>query len=111
MLGLSFFPVIGSWFNTLLVNAKAKPSLKFGRVHFTSMLVFQVSFIMWSVASDCIFPVSHAVLTVVFLGSFLVHWMISAFICIAKWGFQDAEAKLTFAVAVGAVLIMTLGSI
>lgn len=111
MLGFSFFPIIGSWFNTLLVNSKAKPTVRIGMAHFTSMFVFQCSYIAWSMANDCIFPVSHAILTVVFLGSFLVHWIISAFICIAKWGFEDTEAKVTLSIAVGAVVIMTLGSI
>lgn len=111
MLGFGFFPIIGTWVNTMMINELAQPRAWIGYAHYASMLVFQISFIIWSIASDCIFPVTHAVLTVVFLGAFLGHWVITAMICVAKWGFDSLEASITFFVAVSAIVIITGGAI
>merc|ERR1712046_261864 len=75
------------------------------------MVIFQVSYILWGIASDCIFPTSHAILTVVFLGAFLFHWVITSFICIAHWGLNSVESKVTLYVSIFAIVVMTLGAI
>jgi len=111
MLGLGFFPLLGTWKNTMLINRLAKPSWFFERVHNWSMLVFQVSYVMWGIASDCIFPTTHAVLTVMFLGAFLVHWVITALICIAGMGIANIESAVTTYVATTASGIIVLGAI
>merc|ERR1739848_347914 len=111
MLGLGFFPLLGTWENTKLVNILARPSPMVGRIHMWSMLLFQLSYVLWGIASDCIFPLAHAVLTVAFLGSFLWHWIVTAFICIAHWGINSVESIVTLHVAVSAVSVISLGAI
>mmetsp|Transcript_19687 Transcript_19687/g.42861 ORF Transcript_19687/g.42861 Transcript_19687/m.42861 type:complete len:348 (-) Transcript_19687:104-1147(-) len=111
MLGLGFFPLIGAWINTGIINKKARPHWLIGAAHHGSMMIFQVSYIMWGVCSACIFPTSHSVLTVVFLGTYVVHWVITAIICCATWGFDALEARVTFVVAIFSITIMGLGSI
>ena len=58
-------------------------------LHFKSMLVFQLSYIAWGMASACIFPTAHATLTVVFLGAFLFHWVVSAKIVMESVSAED----------------------
>jgi len=111
MLGLGFFPLLGTWKNTMLINRLAKPSWFFERVHNWSMLVFQIAYVLWGIASDCIFPTAHAVLTVAFLGGFLFHWVITALICIACMGIANIESVVTTYVACTASGIITLGAI
>jgi len=111
MLGLGFFPLLGTWKNTMLINRLAKPSWFFERVHNWSMLIFQISYVMWGIASDCIFPTTHAVLTVAFLGAFLVHWVITALICIAGMGIANIESAVTSYVACTATGVIALGAI
>lgn len=110
MLGLGFFPLLGTWQNTKVINAKAKPGRCVGAMHFFSMFVFQMCYIFWGMASDCIFPTAHAVLTVAFLGGFLVHWLITAHICIVHWGLGALEARITFAVALFSIAIISAGA-
>jgi len=111
LLGLGFFPLLGTWKNTMLVNRLAQPSWLFGRLHNWSMLVFQISYVCWGIASDCIFPATHAVLTVAFLGAFLVHWVITAIICVAGMGTRNLEFLVTMYVASAAVSIIALGAV
>lgn len=111
MLGLGFFPLLGTWRNTQIINAKAKPSKRVGLMHIWSMVIFQFSYIAWGIASCCIFPTAHALLTVAFLGSFFIHWVITAFICFAHWGLKSVESKITLFVAVFSVVVMTFGAI
>jgi len=111
MLGLGFFPLLGTWRNTMMINQLAKPSRWIEKVHLYSMGVFQISYLFWGIASDCIFPTAHAILTVLFLGAFLVHWLITALICIACMGLGNIESIVTLYVACGAVGIITLGAI
>jgi len=111
MLGLGFFPLLGTWVNTMMVNDLAQPTYLIGMIHFFSMVVFQSSYILWSIASDCIFPTAHAILTVLFLGAFLAHWVCTAGICLAKWGLTSWEARVTLFVAIGAITVITLGAI
>lgn len=111
MLGLGFFPLLGTWRNTMIVNQLAKPGKLVESIHMYSMVVFQFSYVLWGIASDCIFPTSHAVLTVAFLGAFLVHWVITAFICIAHWGVNSLESVVTLYVAVTSVMVISLGAI
>jgi len=111
MLGLGFFPLLGTWKNTLMINALAKPSKLLESLHVGSMALFQVSYILWGVASCCIFPTAHAVLTVLFLGGFLAHWMITALICVACMGVGNIEALVTLWVASASIAIITLGAI
>jgi hypothetical protein len=111
MLGLGFFPLLGTWKNTMLINRLAKPSWFFERVHNWSMMIFQISYVLWGIASDCIFPTAHAVLTVVFLGAFLAHWVITALICIACMGIANIESIVTSYVAATASGIIVLGAI
>jgi hypothetical protein len=111
MLGLGFFPLLGTWKNTMLINRLAKPSWFFERVHNWSMLVFQVSYVFWGICSDCIFPTAHAVLTVMFLGAFLAHWVITALICIACMGIANIESVVTTYVASTASGIIVIGAI
>jgi len=111
MLGLGFFPLLGTWRNTMIINRLAKPSRLYERMHLTSMATFQIAYLLWGIASDCIFPTSHAVLTVIFLGAFLVHWVITALICIACMGLSNIESVVTLWVATSCIMIMTLGAI
>jgi len=111
MLGLGFFPLLGTWRNTMIINRLAKPSIFFERLHMWSMLIFQVSYILWGIASDCIFPLSHAILTVIFLGAFFFHWVITALICIACMGLANIESIVTLHVAVSSIVIMSVGAI
>eukprot|EP00930_Biecheleria_cincta_P088579 TRINITY_DN77831_c0_g1_i1.p1 TRINITY_DN77831_c0_g1~~TRINITY_DN77831_c0_g1_i1.p1 ORF type:complete len:400 (+),score=27.04 TRINITY_DN77831_c0_g1_i1:80-1201(+) len=111
MLGLGFFPLLGTWANTLMVHVKTWPSPAAAFAHFITMVVFQVSYILWSIASACVFPTTHSLLTVTFLGAFLAHWIITASLCVAKWGFQSVEAKVTFVVSKLAILSIVLGAI
>jgi len=111
MLGLGFFPLQGAWLAAAIVNKMAQPGAKIARLNVLSIGAFQVAYIAWGICSACVFPTAHAVLTVVFLVCFLEHWVIVSIICIAKWGFEALEAKITFAVAVFSITIMTLGAI
>jgi len=111
MLGLGFFPLLGTWRNTAMINLLAKPSRTLEFIHLWSMGVFQISYVLWGVASCCIFPTAHSVLTVVFLGAFLVHWVITALICVACMGLANIESIVTMYVACAAVGIITLGAI
>merc|ERR1712129_568784 len=61
--------------------------------------------------TDCIFPTAHSVLTVVFLVAFVLHWKITAILVIAKWGWQDREAKVIFVVALLAISVMLIGAV
>jgi len=111
MLGLGFFPLVGTWRTTMLINEKSHASKWLSALHVGSMMVFQLSYIMWGIASACIFPVSHSVLTVVFLGSFLVHWKLTALICLVAWGVESPEAIVTFVLTCFSICVMLLGSI
>jgi hypothetical protein len=111
MLGLGFFPLLGTWFNTMTVNKLSLPSAFWDRLHMGSMFFFQLSYIMWGMASDCIFPDTHAILTVAFLGGFLFHWVITAALVIAKEGVKDFESVLISFVAYAAIGVISLGAI
>jgi len=111
MLGLGFFPLLGTWRNTMLINLLAKPTRFYEKLHLWSMAIFQIAYVLWGIASDCIFPTAHAVLTVVFLGAFLAHWIITALICIACMGLQNVESIVTTWVAGASICVITLGAI
>lgn len=111
MLGLGFFPLLGTWENTMIVNKNAKPSPFLGAVHMYSMVFFQVMYICWGICSDCIFPTFHAILTVAFLGGFLVHWVVTAIICWAHWGMNSIESMVTMTVANASIFVISLGAI
>jgi hypothetical protein len=111
MLGLGFFPLLGTWRNTLMVNILAKPSKFYERVHTWSMAVFQISYVLWGVCSDCIFPTGHSVLTVVFLAAIGIHWIITALICVACLGLDNIESLATLYVAGTSITVITLGAI
>ncbi|CAK0897299.1 unnamed protein product [Prorocentrum cordatum] len=111
MLGLGFFPLLGTWQCTMAINKHCKPRPLWEKLHFFSMMFFQISYILWGVASDCIFPTSHAVLTVAFLGGFLAHWIVSVYLCIAALGVKVLEADIVLWVASSAISVITLGAI
>lgn len=111
MLGLGFFPLQGAWRTTEVINKMAQPSPAVARMHSASLMVFQISYIAWGVCSACIFPTSHAVLTVIFLMAYLKHWLMTGLICMAAWGFEALESRLIFAVSMFCIAIMGLGSI
>merc|ERR1712039_682526 len=111
MLGFGFFPLLGTWMNTILVNKIAEPTYLTGWIHYITLMGFQVSYILWSIASDCIFPTWHAILTVAFLGLFLAHWVCTACMCFAKFGMRGWETKITCVVGIATVCIITLGAI
>lgn len=111
MLGLGFFPLLGTWQCTAAINRHTMPTPMWERAHFLTMLFFQVTYIAWGISSDCVFPVAHSVLTVLFLGGFLAHWVVSAFLCIAAEGVKVIEADVVLYVAAAAISVMTLGAI
>jgi hypothetical protein len=111
MLGLGFFPLLGTWQCTMAINKHCKPSPLWEGLHFYSMMFFQVSYILWGIASDCIFPTAHAILTVAFLGGFLAHWVVSAFLCIAQEGVKVLEAAVVTWVAWAAICVISLGAV
>jgi len=118
MLGLGFFPLLGTWRNTMFINKLAKPTMKWQYVHLYSMLAFQIAYLIWGMASDCIFPNTHSIFTVLFLGAFMVHWIVTALICTAFMGIFSIEDKtinveslVTINVAIFAVAIISLGAI
>merc|ERR1712242_29376 len=76
MLGFSFYPLVGA--RRLVARVIAKYHVT-GRVAFVlreSLNSFQVNFALWSIASICVFPFSHALLTMTFLGSFIVYALV-----------------------------------
>eukprot|EP00929_Paragymnodinium_shiwhaense_P030285 TRINITY_DN17188_c0_g1_i1.p1 TRINITY_DN17188_c0_g1~~TRINITY_DN17188_c0_g1_i1.p1 ORF type:complete len:377 (+),score=42.54 TRINITY_DN17188_c0_g1_i1:80-1210(+) len=111
MLGLGFFPLLGTWASTGIINKHCKPSWFMENLHFMSMLFFQLSYIAWGISSDCIFPLAHAVLTVAFLGGFLWHWVVSAFLCIAAEGIRALEAEIVLYVACMSIFIISVGAV
>jgi len=112
MTGLGFFPLLGTWMNTASINKHAKPTKFMAALHFNTMLVFQLSYIFWSMASACIFPTTHAILTVVFLGAFLAHWVVSAKLVLAsERKDDDLEAFIVTYVASASIVVILLGSI
>lgn len=111
MLGLGFFPLVGTWSCTMVITKKAKPNEFWSALHFMSMLFFQISYILWGMASDCIFPTAHSVLTVFFLAFLGIHWIITAILCMAKWGLEAIEAKITLACAYSAIAVISLGAV
>jgi hypothetical protein len=111
MLGLGFFPLLGTWNCTMAINKHCKPKWLWDKMHFFTMLFFQISYIAWGMASDCVFPTFHAVLTVAFLGGFLAHWVVSAFLCIAAEGVKVLEADIVLYVAVASITVISLGAI
>lgn len=111
MLGLGFFPLLGAYQATGVINKMANPTEKIARWNMYSLIAFQLSYIAWGVCSACVFPTGHAVLTVIFLACFLEHWITTAMICLAKWGLRAVEAKITFSVALFCIVLMGLGAI
>lgn len=112
MLGLGFFPLMGTWMNTAAINKHSKPSPFEAALHFNTMLAFQISYIMWGIASACIFPTAHATLTVVFLGAFLAHWCVSAkLVWKSESKDDDLEAYIVGYVAVASIVVIALGAI
>lgn len=110
MLGLGFFPLLGTWKNTRYVNLLCRPTAFLEVLHMWSMIVFQFAYVLWGMASDCIFPAAHGDLTAIFLGAFLFHWVITAFMCIAYTGWGNIESKVTFWVAVASITIIVVGA-
>jgi len=111
MLGLGFFPLLGTWHCTMAINKHCKPTPVWERLHFFSMMFFQVSYILWGIASDCIFPTAHAILTVAFLGGFLAHWVVSVILCIAAEGVKVLEAAIVLWVAWASIAVISLGAV
>lgn len=111
MLGLGFFPLLGTWQCTLAINKHCRPTPVWEKMHFWTMLFFQISYIAWGMASDCVFPLAHAVLTVAFLGGFLAHWVVSAFLCIAAEGVTVLEADIILYVAMTSISVITVGAL
>lgn len=111
MLGFSMLPIMGTWVLTFLVNVHTNPTVFWARWHFRTLGIFHFSYVWWGVVTDCLFPTAHSVLTVVFLAALVIHWKITASLVIAKWGWQDREAKVIFLVAVTAASVMLIGAI
>lgn len=111
MLGLGFFPLLGTWRNTVSIDILAKPNRFWQKIHVGTMLFFQVSYIAWGICSDCIFPNLHSILTVFFLGGFFVHWVVTANICVWCMGLGNIESLVTMYVACASLTIMTVGAI
>jgi len=72
MIGLATFPLIGA--RRLIITIIKTNDTRIGicRLMYASLNCFQVTFIFWGICSVCVFEAAHALLTVAFLGSFMV---------------------------------------
>merc|ERR1712232_1418932 len=95
----------------MLVNAVCKPTVIFELLHNWTMIGFQVFYILWGICSCCIFPELHNILTVMFLGALLAHWIITAVICVMYKGLRNVESAVTLYVACASTSVMVLGAI
>lgn len=127
MLGLGAFPLGGAWRACEVINKVARPTAFTARMHSGSLMVFQISYIVWGICSACVFPTGHAVLTVIFLGALFFHWVVAALICLQRVRNDAGDKKVDLRkrldawevrtcvivkrVAFLAILVIALGSI
>lgn len=106
MLGLSMYPLMGA--QKLLEDILESPQYRDALSPITSKLLygsltsFFVNFILWGIASVCVFPTSHALLTVTFLGSFMVFALTCLFV-FSKKGERKTDNNAAI-VATGALI-------
>lgn len=113
MLGLSTFPLIGARQLTSTIIEAHGASKPVARILVGSLNSFQVNYILWGMASVCVFEAAHALLTMTFLGSYIV------FALAVLYLFHQNENKkelnldqwVIFVGAVISFLAISLGSI
>jgi len=114
MLGLSTYPLIGARRLTKsIVDDKTNGvSDVLARVLFMSLNSFQVNYIFWGIASVCIFPAAHAILTVTFLGSYIVFALALLYMFHQKgYGHMGADQWVILIGAIISFFAISLGSI
>lgn len=112
MLGFSFYPLVGARRLIFRVIAKYQVTGMTAMVLRESMNSFQVNFALWSIASVCVFPLGHALLTVTFLGSFMAYALTLLWILYKNGHIKDdLEQGIIFWGAVVSFVAIVLGAV
>lgn len=114
MLGFAFFPLMGLTKVMKVTISGCNPSFLQSRVLYGSLTSFQAFFILWGIASVCIFPKAHAILTVAFLGSFMVFALMLLWVLRTgdrEGGKHRIEESILFFGAVISFIVITAGAI
>mmetsp|Transcript_52416 Transcript_52416/g.125221 ORF Transcript_52416/g.125221 Transcript_52416/m.125221 type:complete len:357 (-) Transcript_52416:147-1217(-) len=105
--GLSIVPLAMSWQYVDVVNVRFRPMPFMAAANWWSMAVFQVSYIVFLGASNCIFPRTHGAAVYAWPISYFIHAMTLTSIC----SIFDRTGQIIISMAVVSSLIMLLGMI
>jgi hypothetical protein len=105
MAGLSFVPVLATWWYIDVVNIHFQPSPMVAAASWWTMAGFQVSYGWFLIATDCTMPVAHGTTTNIWIAFFAVHCLIVGYIC----HFQDPVGRITVSVFAFSLVTIVLG--
>jgi len=111
MLGLSMFPLIGARQLMSTIMTAYQPNARISFLLYGSLNSFQVNYIAWGMASVCIFPTAHGLLTVTFLGSFIVFALTILYMFHQTEETMELDQKVIAGGATISFLAITLGSV
>lgn len=105
MAGLSFVPILATWWYIDVVNLHFKPSTMVAAASWWTMAGFQFAYGWFLIATDCTMPVAHGTLTNIWIAFFALHCLIVGYIC----NFKDPVGQITICIAVFAFVTISLG--
>jgi len=111
MIGLAIYPLMGARQLMSTIMEAYNPSKKASFLLMASLNSFQINFILWCIATVCIFPTSHALLTVTFLGSFMVFALTILYLFHKSEKETDLDQKVILGGAIVSFIAISLGSI
>mmetsp|Transcript_52008 Transcript_52008/g.117295 ORF Transcript_52008/g.117295 Transcript_52008/m.117295 type:complete len:348 (+) Transcript_52008:106-1149(+) len=104
---LSIVPLSLAWQYVDVVNAHFKPMPFFAALNWWSMAAFQLSYIVWMIASNCIFPRIHTAAVYLWAFFYFIHCCSLTLIC----SLQDRAGLISIVMSCVSSLIMILGLI
>jgi len=111
MIGLATFPLIGARQLTSTIIEAYDPGERVSLLLYGSLNSFQINFIAWGISSVCIFPTAHALLTVTFLGSFIVFALTVLYMFHKTEKTVKLDQKVILGGAIISFIAISLGSI
>mmetsp|Transcript_22081 Transcript_22081/g.40572 ORF Transcript_22081/g.40572 Transcript_22081/m.40572 type:complete len:353 (-) Transcript_22081:36-1094(-) len=104
---LSIVPISLMWQYVDVVNVHFKPMPFFAALNWWSMALFQFFYIVWMIASNCIFPRIHTAAVYAWVICYFIHCTALGLIC----SLQDRAGQIVVGMAVSSLLVMIIGLI